>query len=188
MCVIAHYIIPIWSDVHICVISCVQILCVCFRNINLCKRGTVELSIFLVSHMHKLWTIAVRIFVGRSDSEWAILVAPWAASAVSAITLPLRAAFHLRPFTETFQTEKENDGKREIKGERKCRGKEKGSASAAPSSRLQSWLWISMLLMKSADVERMYSGVYACAYCGCSLCNLCYILTSVSLINIIIEA
>lgn len=67
---------------------------------------------------HKMWTIAMSISVGRSDSEGAILV-PKTASAVSAIMLPLRAVFHPRPFTETFETQKEKDGKREIKEERK---------------------------------------------------------------------
>lgn len=76
------------------------------------KKEDVKLRIFLMVHTHKLWTAAVCIFAGRSNSERAILVAPYAGSSVSAITFPLRAAFHLGPFTETFQAEKGIDGKR----------------------------------------------------------------------------
>lgn len=71
-------------------------------------------------------------------------------------------------------------------GKRECRGKEMGSASAAPSACLQSRLWISMLLMKSADVEGMYRSKCVCVWvenknkrCSywsfpivCSLCNM----------------
>lgn len=177
---------------------------------KLSQKETVKLSIFLMPHMHKLWTMAACVFVGWSDSEWAILVAPWPASAVSAITLPLRAAFHLGPFTETFQKERKRTMERGRSRGRECRGKEKGSASAAPSSRLRSTLWISMPLMKkSADVERKYSTVCVCVwgrkqeqgvqlvelFCVCSLCNmspaylgLCDILTSACHINTIIKA
>lgn len=51
------------------------------------------------------------------------MVAPCAGSTVSAITLPLRAAFHLGPFTETFQTEKGRDGKRVDQGREKVQRK-----------------------------------------------------------------
>lgn len=46
--------------------------------------------------------------------------------------------------------------------ERDCSGKERGSASAAPSARIESRLWISMPLMTIAVVERKYSSNCLC--------------------------
>lgn len=147
---------------------------------------TVKLSIFLMSHMHKLWTVALSIFAGRSDS--------WVSNSGSTLGrqrclcnhTPIEGSLLSRAFHRNLSDAERERWKEGDQGRREsAEEKEKGSASAAPSARLQSWLWISMPLMKSADVERMYSSTCVCVweenkskqllelcYCVCSLCNM----------------
>lgn len=47
-----------------------------------------------------------------SGEDCAILMAPWPAGAIAAITLPSSSAFYRRPFTETFQIQRERGGGR----------------------------------------------------------------------------
>lgn len=87
------------------------------------KKGTVKLSIFLMLHMHKLWTMAACIFVGRSDSERV---------SNSGSTLgrqrclcnhaPIEGSLSSRAFhRKPFRTEKEKDGKEGDQGRKRER-------------------------------------------------------------------
>lgn len=69
-----------------------------------------------------------------SGEDCAIPMAPWPAGAIAAIALPSSSAFYHRPFTETFQIQREGGGG----GWKKQDGarEETRSASTAPSARL----------------------------------------------------
>lgn len=136
-------------------------------------------------------------------------MAPWAASTISSITLPLSSAFYHRPFYRDLSNSKKKK-EREIWKEQD-RASEGGgttrSASAAPSACLQSWLWKSAAdeegrcwkkVWKQISVgrkqewavqplQRCYC-VFSLRLCQPPFFSLACILTSVCFINIITEA
>lgn len=185
----------IWYDMHISVHKYYLYT----AGILICGRHTVKLSIFL--NCGQWWWASLWGGAPLREQFWDLRL----------LVLSLQSRFHWgQPFIPGLsqkplrrrkrKMEKEGDqGWERVQREGKC------FCSLKRSSLM---LWISMLLMKSADVERMYRTkcvrrseqqheqelLVELCYCVCSLCNLSATLlrpllySNIHIINIIIEA